>query len=134
NLALWYVPDELQGQVKGALGGNKRYDAEEDADQGNAKYKTFERALRTDNTLSITIEVKNQKTLNLLRELESLGLIRAQSPSSLKTAKTVKTVKAVVRKNNHSNQWSRESDKNLPGRSEDDIFAFLPTDEHGNLL
>jgi len=62
--------------------------------------------------MTLTIEIKNRGTLNLLRELEALGLIRVQAPSTRNAAQ----------KESPPNRWLRGSCKNLP---EGSVAEFL---------
>ena len=73
--------------------------------------------------MTVTIEIKNRGTLNLLRELEALGLIRVQTPSSRNT----------MQKEPPPNRWLRGSCKNLPENSVDEFLARCRADKEKEL-
>jgi len=63
--------------------------------------------------MTVTVEVKNQRTFDLLRAIEGLGLIHVNTPVPPKTAeKTDQGEKP-------SNHQQKESHKNTPGASEE---------------
>ena len=68
--------------------------------------------------MTLTIELKNQGTLNLLRELESLGLIHMQSPPG-----------NIQRESGHSKRWLRGCCKDLPEGSVDEFLARCRIDK-----
>jgi len=73
--------------------------------------------------MTVTIEIKNQGTLNLLQELESLGFIQMQPPLLKNTAQG----------NTPSNRWLRGSCRNLPEGSVNDFLARCRADKEREL-
>jgi hypothetical protein len=72
--------------------------------------------------MTITIEVINQKTINLLREMEKLGLIHMQ-------ISVPHVVENTIFDNERSNRWLRGCCKNLPEGSVDDFFERCRADK-----
>ena len=76
--------------------------------------------------MTVTIEVKSQGTLNLLQDMEGLGLIHIYAPSSLDNTKTVPG-------DSNSYSWLRGCCKNLPGGSVDEFLANCRADKEREL-
>ena len=72
--------------------------------------------------MTVTIEVINKGTLNLMRDMEGLGLIHMQPPASRVTEKT-------AFEDNRPNRWLRGCCKNLPGNSVDEFLANCRADK-----
>jgi len=72
--------------------------------------------------MTVTIEVINQGSLNLLRNMESLGLIHLTHPVSHNFEK-------VELQEKHANRWLRGCCKNLPKGSVDDFLANCRADK-----
>jgi len=73
--------------------------------------------------MTVTLEVKNQKTLNLLNDLESLGLIHVQPPATQNAEKTaVKDKRSFVEK-------YRGIHAGIPGASVEDFLADCRADK-----
>jgi len=70
--------------------------------------------------MTVTIELKKQETLHLLRELEKLGLIRVKSPA-LECATT--------QRNPHTARWLRGYCKNVPHSSVDEFLEQCCADK-----
>lgn len=66
--------------------------------------------------MTVTVEIVNHGTLNLLKELENLGLIHVQPSSPQKKPE-------IVEEEPLPYQWLRGCCKNIPGGSVDDFLA-----------
>jgi hypothetical protein len=77
--------------------------------------------------MTVTIEVMNQGTLNLLRDMEGLGLIHVNSPIPPQTAEKAKQ--------GEEPSWHRLRGihKNIPGASVEDFFACCRADKEHEL-
>jgi hypothetical protein len=73
--------------------------------------------------MTVTIEVMNQGTLNLLRDMEGLGLIHVNSPVPPQAAEKTEQGEAPP--------WHRLMGihKNIPGASVEDFFARCRADK-----
>ena len=76
--------------------------------------------------MTVTVELLNNKSLNLLRELENMGLIHVKSANPQNTAET-------VQENPPSYQWLRGCCKNIPGGSVDDFLKRCREDKECEL-
>lgn len=76
--------------------------------------------------MTVTIKVTNQDTLNLLHNMENLGLIYMQHPVSRETEKTAEDEKYTYRK-------LRGIHKNLPGASVDEFLVRCYADKEREL-
>jgi hypothetical protein len=72
--------------------------------------------------MTVTIEVKNQGTLNLLQNLEGLGLIHIQAPVFRYGTQT-------VTEDASPNRWLRGCCKDLPEGSVDNFLAHCRADK-----
>ena len=72
--------------------------------------------------MTVTIEVINQQTLNLLRDMEDMGLIQMKTPGSQTNTGTAKDSVAPY-------NWLRGCCKNLPGGSVNDFLKRSHTDK-----
>jgi len=71
--------------------------------------------------MTVTVELKNNNTLNLLKELENLGLIHVQPPVSQNAE--------AVHEDPPPYQWLRGCCKNTKGGSVDDFLADCRKDK-----
>ena len=76
--------------------------------------------------MTVTIELKNSETFNLLRSLESLGLIHVKTS-------IVRDEKFDISNENHSRRWLRGCCKDLPGSSVDDFLTHCHTEKEREL-
>jgi len=85
------------------------------------------RLLIYNNFMTVTIEVMNHGTLNLLREMEGLGLIHVNSPIPPQTAEKTEQ--------GEEPSWHRLMGihKNIPGASVEDFFARCRADKEHEL-
>jgi len=72
--------------------------------------------------MNVTIEVINQRALNLLRGMEDLGLIHMQTSVSESSA-------SGLPQNGQSNRWLRGCCKDLPHGSVDEFLARCHADK-----
>jgi hypothetical protein len=77
--------------------------------------------------MTVTVEVKNQKTLDLLRAIEGLGLIHVNSSVSPHTAEEV------VKEETPPYHWLRGCCKNIPGGSVEEFLARSRADKEHEL-
>jgi len=71
--------------------------------------------------MTVTVEVKNQRTFDLLRAIEGLGLIHVNS------------VEKTDQKEKPSYHWLRGCHKNIPGASVEDFLARSRADKEHEL-
>jgi transposase-like protein len=77
--------------------------------------------------MTVTVEVKNQRTFDLLKSIEGLGLIHVNSPVSTQTAqKTDEEEKSSYR-------WLRGCHKGLHNGSVEDFLADCRADKEHEL-
>ena len=76
--------------------------------------------------MTVTIEVINKGSLNLLREMENLGLINLRTSASLNSEKA-------IQENKTSYLSFRGCSKNVPGASVDDFLARCREDKEHEL-
>jgi len=77
--------------------------------------------------MTVSVEVKNQKTLDLLRAIEGVGLIHVNPPQSTQTAE--KSTQEEI----PSYHRLRGCHKNIPGASVDDFLARCREDKEHEL-
>jgi hypothetical protein len=77
--------------------------------------------------MTVTVEVKNQKTLDLLKAIEGVGLIHVNSPKPTQIA--VKTEQGET----PPYHWLRGCCKNIPGGSVEDFLARCREDKEHEL-
>jgi hypothetical protein len=77
--------------------------------------------------MTVTVEVKNQRTFDLLRAIEGLGLIHVNSPIPEQTAE--KTDQEEI----PPYHWMRGCCKNIPGGSVEDFLARSRADKEHEL-
>jgi hypothetical protein len=77
--------------------------------------------------MTVTVELKNQKTYDLLRAIEGLGLINVNSPVPPQTAEKA------VHEETPPYQWLRGCCKGIPGGSVEDFLARSRTDKEHEL-
>jgi hypothetical protein len=77
--------------------------------------------------MTVTVEVKNQKTFDLLKSIEDLGLIHVNSPVPTQAAK--KTDKEET----PPNRWLRGCHKGLHNGSVEDFLADCRADKEREL-
>jgi hypothetical protein len=77
--------------------------------------------------MTVTVEVKNEKTLDLLKAIESLGLIHVDS--SIPPQNAEYTVQEEV----PPYDWLRGCCKNIPGCSVEDFFSRCRADKEHEL-
>jgi hypothetical protein len=77
--------------------------------------------------MTVTVEVKNQGTFDLLRAIESLGLIHVNSPVPTQTAEKT------VQEEEPSYHRLRGCCKNIPGASVEDFLARCREDKEHEL-
>ena len=77
--------------------------------------------------MTVTVEVKNHRTLDLLRAIEGLGLIHVNSPIPPQTAE--KTVQEEI----PPYHWLQGCCKNIPGGSVEDFLARSRADKEHEL-
>jgi hypothetical protein len=77
--------------------------------------------------MTVTIEVINQGTLNLLRDMEGLGLIHVNSPIP------PQTVEKTEQEEKPSYHRLMGIHKNIPGASVEDFFARCRADKEHEL-
>ena len=75
----------------------------------------------------VTVEVKNQRTFDLLRAIEDLGLIHVNSPLPPQTAEETEQGEVP------SYHWLRGCHKNIPGGSVEDFLARSRADKEHEL-
>jgi len=76
--------------------------------------------------MTVTVEVINKKTLNLLNDLESMGLIHVQPSVPQNTVETVEEAPPPY-------QWLRGIHAGIPGASVEDFFARCREDKEHEL-
>ena len=76
--------------------------------------------------MTVTVEIMNHGTLNLLKDLENLGLIHVQPSASPDTEKT-------VQEDVPPYQWLRGIHAGIPGASVEDFFARCREDKEYEL-
>ncbi|MDR0456333.1 MAG: hypothetical protein LBH20_06590 [Treponema sp.] len=74
--------------------------------------------------MTVTVEVKNRKTLDLLKAIEGVGLIHVNSPKPTQAAEQEKTPPY---------HWLRGCCKNIPGGSVEDFLARSREDKEHEL-
>jgi hypothetical protein len=77
--------------------------------------------------MTLIVEVKNQKTFDLLRAIEGLGLIHVNSPLPPQTAEKTE------QREKHAYHWLRGIHKNIPGASVEDFLARCRADKEHEL-
>ena len=77
--------------------------------------------------MTVTVEVKNQKALDLLRAIEGTGLIHVKSPLPSQAAEKKDTGETPPY------HWLRGCCKNIPGGSVDDFLARCRADKEHEL-
>jgi hypothetical protein len=73
--------------------------------------------------MTVTVEVKNQKTFDLLRAIEGLGLIQVNTPLP------PQTVEETEQGEKPSYHWLRGCHKNIPGGSVEDFLVRSRADK-----
>jgi hypothetical protein len=71
--------------------------------------------------MTVTVEVKNQRTLDLLKAIEGVGLIHVNSPEKTKQGETPPY------------HWLQGCCKNIPGGSVEDFLARSRADKEHEL-
>jgi len=75
---------------------------------------------------TVTVEVMNPKTLDLLKSIEGLGLIHVKSPEAQTAEKT-------EQKKEPPHRWMRGCSKGIPGGSVEDFLADCRKDKEREL-
>jgi len=77
--------------------------------------------------MTVTVEVMNPGTLNLLRDMEGLGLIHVNSPVPPRAAEKTE------QKKEPPYRWLRGCSKGIPGGSVEDFLADCRKDKEHEL-
>jgi len=89
--------------------------------------------------MTVNVEVKNQKTFDLLRAIEGLGLIHVNSPIPQQTdekteqEENLRPLSSEVREEKPSYHWLRGCHKGIPGASVEDFLARSRADKEHEL-
>ena len=93
---------------------------------GSKSEVDFYRLVRYSYSMTVTVEIVNHGTLNLLKDLENLGLIHVQPSVPHNAEKTAEESPPPY-------QWLRGCCKNVPGGSVEDFLARSREDKEHEL-
>ena len=84
--------------------------------------------------MTVTVEIKNPGTLNLLRNLEDMGLIHLQPSGEVPAPNnTAESSHELAKEDKPPYHWLRGCCKNIPGGSVDDFLARSRADKEHEL-
>jgi len=84
--------------------------------------------------MTVTVEVKNQRTFDLLRAIEGLGLIHVNSAEKTNQEGNLRPLGSVEDQGEKlSYHWLRGCHKNIPGASVEDFLARSRADKEHEL-